>query len=63
MTKSTEIINHLTGMDSDTQEIVGTTGQVQLVKKEDDMHDINEFYNTVEDAETESTAWKLEEES
>jgi len=57
MTKSTEIINHLTGIDSDTQEIVGTTGQVQLIKKEDKMRDIYEFYDTEAEAEAGADAW------
>lgn len=58
MTKSTEIINHLTGIDSDTQEIVGTTGQVQLIKKEDKMRDIYEFYDTIELATAAKTDWE-----
>ena len=61
MTKSTEIINHLEGLDEASIEKVGTTSQVQLIKKEDEMSDINEFYNTVEEAETEAEAWEQEE--
>tara|TARA_Y100000385_G_C12920647_1_gene562405 strand:- start:111 stop:299 length:189 start_codon:yes stop_codon:yes gene_type:complete len=57
MAKTTQIINHLENMDSDTAAIVGSTGQVQLIKKEDEMYDINEFYDTVEEAETEAEAW------
>ena len=60
MTKSTEIINHLTGLDSETQEIVGTIGQVQLIKKEDDMRDMHEFYDTEAEATAEADAWKAE---
>ena len=56
MAKTTQIINHLENMDSDTAAIVGSTGQVQLIK-EDEMYDINEFYDTVEEAETEAEAW------
>jgi hypothetical protein len=58
MAKTTQIINHLENMDSDTAAIVGSTGQVQLIKKEDEMYDINEFYDTVEEAETEAEAWE-----
>ena len=60
MAKSTEIINHLTGLDSGTQEIVGTTCQVQLIKKEDTMRDIHEFYDTEAEAVAEADAWKTE---
>jgi hypothetical protein len=60
MTKSTEIINHLTGLDSETQDIVGTTGQVQLIKKEDDKRDMHEFYDTEAEATAEADAWKAE---
>ena len=61
MAKSTEIINHLEGLDEASIEKVGTASQVQLIKKEDEMPDINEFYNTVEEAETEAEAWEQEE--
>lgn len=61
MTKSTEIINHLENLDEASIEKVGTAGQVQLIKKEDEMPDINEFYDTVEEAETEAERWKQEE--
>ena len=61
MAKNTEIINHLEGLDEASIEKVGTSGQVQLIKKEDEMPDINEFYDTVEEAETEAEVWKQEE--
>jgi len=57
MTKTTTIINHLTGMNSDTIAIVGTTGQVQLIKHETNMEDINEFYDTEEAANAEALSW------
>ena len=34
MAKTTTIINHLEGMDEDTKAVVGTTGQIQLIKHE-----------------------------
>ena len=61
MTKSTEIINHLENLDEVSIEKAGTAGQVQLIKKEDEMPDINEFYDTVEEAEIETERWKQEE--
>ena len=61
MAKSTEIINHLEGLDEASIEKVGTFGQIQLIKKEDEMSDINEFYDTVEEAETEAETWEQEE--
>ena len=61
MAKSTEIINHLEGLDEASIEKVGTAGQIQLIKKEDEMSDINEFYDTVEEAETEAETWEQEE--
>tara|TARA_B100001093_G_scaffold147544_1_gene140272 strand:- start:3201 stop:3380 length:180 start_codon:yes stop_codon:yes gene_type:complete len=57
MTKTTTIINHLTGMNSDTIAIVGTTGQVQLIKHETNMEDINEFYDTEEAANLMKAGW------
>ena len=60
MAKSTEIINHLEGLDEALIEKVGAAGQIQLIKKEDEMSDINEFYDTVEEAETEAERWKQE---
>ena len=60
MAKSTEIINHLEGLDEASIEKVGASGQIQLIKKEDEMSDINEFYDTVEEAETEAERWKQE---
>jgi len=61
MAKSTEIINHLEGLDEASIEKVGASGQIQLIKKEDEMSDINEFYDTVEEAETEAETWEQEE--
>jgi hypothetical protein len=61
MAKSTEIINHLEGLDEASREKVGTAGQIQLIKKEDEMPDINEFYDTVEEAEAEAEVWNQEE--
>ena len=61
MAKSTEIINHLESLDEASIEKVGTSGQAQLIKKENEMPDINEFYDTVEEAETEAERWKQEE--
>ena len=61
MAKSTEIINHLESLDEASIEKVGTSGQIQLIKKEDEMSDINEFYDTVEEAETEAETWEQEE--
>ena len=58
MAKSTEIINHTKGMDKDTKAVVGTASQVQLIKKEDDMSDIYEFYDTEAEAKSEADAWK-----
>ena len=60
MSKTSTIINHLTGMDSDTIAVVGTTGQVQLIKHETDMEDINEFYDTVAAAQAISNNWDTE---
>lgn len=57
MAKTTTIINHLTGMNSDTIAVVGATGQVQLIKHETNMEDINEFYDTEEAANTEALSW------
>ena len=57
MAKTTTIINHLTGMNSDTIAVVGTTGQIQLIKHETNMEDINEFYDTEEAANTEALSW------
>lgn len=57
MAKTTTIINHLTGMNSDTIAVVGAAGQVQLIKHETDMEDINEFYDTEEAASTEARSW------
>jgi hypothetical protein len=57
MAKTTTIINHLTGMNSDTISVVGTTGQIQLIKHETNMEDINEFYDTEEAANTEALSW------
>jgi len=62
MAKSTEIINHLEGLDEASIEKVGASGQIQLIKKEDEISDdINEFYDTVEEAETEAETWEQEE--
>ena len=49
-------------MDSDTIAVVGTTGQVQLIKHETDMEDINEFYdqNQLELAQAISNNWDTE---
>lgn len=44
-------------MNSDTIDIVGATGQVQLIKHETDMKDIIEFYNTEEAAIIEARSW------
>jgi len=60
MAKTTTIINHLTGMNSDTIAVVGTASQVQLIKKEDDMPDVYEFYNTEAEAKSKADAWKAE---
>lgn len=58
MAKTTQIINHLENMDSDTIAIVGSTGQVQLIKTEDNVDDIHEFYDTVEEAQAEAGTWE-----
>lgn len=60
MAKNTEIINHLEGLDEASIEKVGTSGQVQLTKKEDDMSDIYEFYDTEAEAKSKADAWKAE---
>ena len=60
MSKTTEIVNHTKGMDKDTKAVVGTKGQVQLIKKEDDMPDIYEFYDTEAEAKSKADAWKAE---
>lgn len=60
MAKTTEIINHLDGLDEASIEKVGTTGQVQLTKKEDDATDVYEFYDTQAEAKSEADAWKAE---
>ena len=64
MAKTTTIINHLEGMDEDTKAVVGTTGQIQLIKhetdKEDILEDIHEFYDTIEDANAAKLAWESE---
>lgn len=60
MAKNTEIINHLEGLDEASIEKVGTSGQVQLTKKEDDMPDIYEFYDTEAEAKSKADAWKAE---
>lgn len=57
MSKSTEIINHLKGATSEQKKLVGTTGQVQLIKKEEGEMDINEFYDTVKAAEEAAKEW------
>ena len=57
MSKTTTIINHLTGMDSDTIAVAGATGQVQLIKHETDMKDIIEFYDTEAAANTAKDIW------
>ena len=57
MTKTTTIINHLEGMNEDTKTVAGTTGQVQLIKKESDMPDIYEFYDTQAEAKSIADAW------
>lgn len=60
MAKTTEIINHIKGMDTDTKAVVGTTGQVQLIKKEDDMPNVYEFYDNEAEAKSVADAWKAE---
>ena len=60
MSKSTEIINHLKGATNEQKKLVGTTGQVQLIKKEEGEIDINEFYDTEAEAKSEADAWKAE---
>lgn len=60
MSKSTKIINHLEGATSEQIAIVGTSDQVQLIKKEEGQIDINEFYDTEAEAKSEADAWKAE---
>ena len=57
MSKSTKIINHLEGATSEQIAIVGTSGQVQLIKEEEGKTTINEFYDTIEAAEEEAKEW------
>lgn len=57
MSKSTKIINHLEGATSEQIAIVGTSDQVQLIKKEEGKPNINEFYDTIEEAQEAAEVW------
>ena len=58
MAKTTTILNHLEEMDSDTLAVVGTTGQIQLIKHETNMEDIHEFYDEINKAQAAAEAWR-----
>jgi len=63
VSKETEVINHIEGLDDTQKGIVGTAGQVQLNKIEKDgdgkvISKTIEFYDTVTAANSAATTWK-----
>lgn len=60
MTKSATIVNLLENLTEEQVALIGTFQQVQLTKLETNTPPVYEFYNTVEEAETEKTRWLSE---
>ena len=55
--KTFEIINQLEGLDEETKKIVGTEGQVLLLKKYPEKQDICEFYDDIPSATLVGEEW------